>query len=378
MSAIRQIIHPVSQRSSYSPSSGVDTLEFHLPSEGLVSGMRLSGEFYLSVNPTAGQVCLPRNLGAQAIVDQVQIMSVSTGETLELCRHYARTLLTRLSIGNAISDLAGTSKGCRELIFGSADASKSALINAVEATPVQFSLDLHCGLLEAGTLPLSRWGGLKIQVTLASDQRALARDSAYLGVYAVKNVNLNAYMQQEAPGDAKSPVEFIHHYTMPRTLNTGRAMFSLTVPDPVVGVFTSYVLAGNDVSPAEISLTSEQPPDVVSCSFMRGGQNFPLDKPLYADAGGTFGGIISKRFFDSVTPSADRIADGDTPMAGAASESLSGVNIVQIYPSAMGTGIRYASPQDFSSTPFGFELVSGVNSANPYVAYFTFKTIKAA
>lgn len=365
--ARRVIIQPVSARESYSYASGVDSLNFHLPSEGSISGLRLCSKLNFSANNGAGEVVLDPIIGAQGFIDQITINAMGSGETLEQQRHYARVVKTRFACANAVEDLAGTSKGARELIGGSVDAAGKIVMDIGAKLP-EFALDLHMGMFESGPIPLSRYGGLDVQIQLASDQRALQRNGGSLSTYSLSEVFLTGYIIDEEPGEAKSPVEFISYFTVPRPVNTGRQMFTMTVPYPVVSAFQSYISSADDADSGSLSYSLSVPPDLELVHFLRGGRSFPYDLPLYA-GDGSIGAIISKRFVDAVG-GAQRIADGFSPQTD--------FRALAAFDSVEGSGVRYATPMDFSSVPWSMEIQSGATSGAPYTAYLTFKVIRSA
>jgi hypothetical protein len=207
---------------TYSFRGGNPIISISVPSQAKLlrpSSVRINGR--LRINTSAGGLVDPNNLkgagavdvkmnsrvGINGFIQNVNISSEATNQTLESVRQYGRLVNHILSNTSSPDDFA-SNKSVTSLMTARSDSTANLGCNDVD-----FSIPLYCGMFQGGNpIPLSSNGvnGLVINLELASDNQALFGANAGDGAgafYEISNVSLSGdYLIPDEKGMAQLSV----------------------------------------------------------------------------------------------------------------------------------------------------------------------------
>tara|TARA_R110001606_G_scaffold296644_1_gene444450 strand:- start:1796 stop:3193 length:1398 start_codon:yes stop_codon:yes gene_type:complete len=281
---------------TYSFRGGTPIISINIPSQAKLlrpSSVRINGRLRVmssaralpDVNNIKGagalDIKIPSRVGVNACIQNLNIASEATNQTLESVRQYGRLVNHILSNTHSPDDFQGE-KAITNLCSGLQDTTDNLIVQDTD-----FSIPLYCGMFKGGNpIPLSANGvnGLTINLELASDNQALtgADAGANAGAfYELSNISLSGdYLIPDDEGMKKLSVGGSGAFQY----NSYSSLYSVINSSDAT---QTYNLANSNV----LSIIHSFLP--VSHSNSYGQNSFANGELLNRDAGGTYNQAVS-------------------------------------------------------------------------------------
>ena len=402
-----------SGRLSY--ANGQPTIQFLLGEQDRYikpGSIRLVGEFTVyktgTTIPVAGEgIRMNERLGVNSLIDQLNIFSQKTGQTMESINHWNRMMSSYLSVTQSQQDFVGHSYESSLRCSNFAAQQKGVVENTQGDTaggglsPNEFCIPLVSGLFNGQEpIPLSgTWGvgGLRIEVQLAPDSNVLfsADDSSTNLVdayYELSNVRLICEVTTP-PADQLSQLatQTTNTFTYNsissyyQTINSANATLNFNLAlSKVLGVFMNVVpashinsLTRDGLATLPFSNSDGTMAKVEQVVWTRGGERYPLqynvDTIQKTDAlNDTVDSQLTRNYLNSVMAFAKLGRTSVDPVNMRYLElgpAFTNGKTIDKGGASFGLGVAYDSISDqgidFSSQPFGVQLQLGLVSNHP-------------
>ncbi len=211
---------------TYSFRGGTPIISINVPSQAKLlrpSSVRINGRIRIMTSARvlpdpnqiksvggagATDIKLPSRVGVSACIQNVNISSEATNQTLESVRQYGRLVNHFLSNTHSPDDFQ------HEKAVTNACSALQDTTNNLTIQDTDFSIPLYCGMFQGGNpIPLSQNGvnGLTINLELASDNQALQGSGTGIAnagaFYELSNISLSGdYLIPDDAGMAKLAV----------------------------------------------------------------------------------------------------------------------------------------------------------------------------
>tara|TARA_R110000822_G_scaffold35896_5_gene101048 strand:+ start:195 stop:1526 length:1332 start_codon:yes stop_codon:yes gene_type:complete len=402
-----------SGRLSY--ANGQPTIQFLLGEQDRYikpGSIRLVGEFTVyktgTTIPVAGEgIRMNERLGVNSLIDQLNIFSQKTGQTMESINHWNRMMSSYLSVTQSQQDFVGhsyeSSLRCSNFAAQQKGVVENTQGNAAGGglSPNEFCIPLVSGLFNGQEpIPLSgTWGvgGLRIEVQLAPDSNVLfsADDSSTNLVdayYELSNVRLICEVTTP-PADQLSQLatQTTNTFTYNsissyyQTINSANATLNFNLAlSKVLGVFMNVVpashinsLTRDGLATLPFSNSDGTMAKVEQVVWTRGGERYPLqynvDTIQKTDAlNDTVDSQLTRNYLNSVMAFAKLGRTSVDPVNMRYLElgpAFTNGKTIDKGGASFGLGVAYDSISDqgidFSSQPFGVQLQLGLVSNHP-------------
>ena len=402
-----------SGRLSY--ANGQPTIQFLLGEQDRYikpGSIRLVGEFTVyktgTTIPVAGEgIRMNERLGVNSLIDQLNIFSQKTGQTMESINHWNRMMSSYLSVTQSQQDFVGHSYESSLRCSNFAAQQKGVVENTQGdaagggLSPNEFCIPLVSGLFNGQEpIPLSgTWGvgGLRIEVQLAPDSNVLfsADDSSTNLVdayYELSNVRLICEVTTP-PADQLSQLatQTTNTFTYNsissyyQTINSANATLNFNLAlSKVLGVFMNVVpashinsLTRDGLATLPFSNSDGTMAKVEQVVWTRGGERYPLqynvDTIQKTDAlNDTVDSQLTRNYLNSVMAFAKLGRTSVDPVNMRYLElgpAFTNGKTIDKGGASFGLGVAYDSISDqgidFSSQPFGVQLQLGLVSNHP-------------
>jgi hypothetical protein len=349
------------------------------------------------------QLSIPSRLGMYSAIQQVVIRSQQTHQVIEHIRHYNRFMSSYLPVITSLQD-GMTHNFNSSLQLPNYQAQKVSVMNlpSQETSGNAFCLPLVCGLFNGvADIPLSQTnglGGLLIEVHLDSDSNVMFAQNGVTtnlenASYEFSDVKLVCEVREERQPSQKQTNTFeynsISSYFTSINSTNGVINFNLGL-SRVLGCFLNFIesskinnLSEDGMATQSLINSDSTPARTEQVVFTRGGEKFPLEYNIdYLGTDGlTYNEVDSQVYrnylnaiknfagIDRMTPSVrstNYSQGGEVAPNGRDVERVDGGN-------AYGVGVAYdvVSDQgvDFSSSPWGLQLTTGLVTQNPQACY---------
>ena len=374
--------------------------------------IRLVGEFTVyktgTTIPVAGEgIRMNERLGVNSLIDQLNIFSQKTGQTMESINHWNRMMSSYLSVTQSQQDFVGhsyeSSLRCSNFAAQQKGVVENTQGNAAGGglSPNEFCIPLVSGLFNGQEpIPLSgTWGvgGLRIEVQLAPDSNVLfsADDSSTNLVdayYELSNVRLICEVTTP-PADQLSQLatQTTNTFTYNsissyyQTINSANATLNFNLAlSKVLGVFMNVVpashinsLTRDGLATLPFSNSDGTMAKVEQVVWTRGGERYPLqynvDTIQKTDAlNDTVDSQLTRNYLNSVMAFAKLGRTSVDPVNMRYLElgpAFTNGKTIDKGGASFGLGVAYDSISDqgidFSSQPFGVQLQLGLVSNHP-------------
>ena len=397
--------------------NGQPTIQFLLGEQDRYikpGSIRLVGEF--TVYKTSAPLAIPlvtdtvrmnERLGVNSIIDQLNIFSQKTGQTMESINHWNRMMSSYTSVTQSQADFVGHSYET-SLRYPNFEGQKVGVVTntqgavaAAGRTRNEFCIPLVSGLFNGQEpIPLSgTWGvgGLRIEIQLAPDSNVLFSsddNSADLldAFYELTNVRLVCEVQSPAQDQlaalrSQTTNTFTYNSISSyyQTINSANATLNFNLAlSKVLGVFMNVVpashinsLTRDGLATLPFSNANGTMAKVEQVVWTRGGERYPLqynvDTLQRTDTeNDVVDGQLTRNYLNSVMAfaklgrtSVDPVNMRYLPL-GAAFQSAKEVTQGGL---SFGLGVAYDSISDqgidFSTQPFGVQLQLALTSDHP-------------
>ena len=396
-------------------ANGQPTIQFLLGEQDRYikpGSIRLVGEFTVyktgTTIPVAGEgIRMNERLGVNSLIDQLNIFSQKTGQTMESINHWNRMMSSYLSVTQSQQDFVGHSYESSLRCSNFAAQQKGVVENTQGDTaggglsPNEFCIPLVSGLFNGQEpIPLSgTWGvgGLRIEVQLAPDSNVLfsADDSSTNLVdayYELSNVRLICEVTTP-PADQLSQLatQTTNTFTYNsissyyQTINSANATLNFNLAlSKVLGVFMNVVpashinsLTRDGLATLPFSNSDGTMAKVEQVVWTRGGERYPLqynvDTIQKTDAlNDTVDSQLTRNYLNSVMAFAKLGRTSVDPVNMRYLElgpAFTNGKTIDKGGASFGLGVAYDSISDqgidFSSQPFGVQLQLGLVSNHP-------------
>ena len=352
---------------------------------------------------------ISQKLGVYSVIDQLNISSQRSAQTIESIRHYNRMMASYLPVTSS-SDDSLTHLQMEALINPNYELIKKNVVdNALNKTNGNhFCVPLPCGLfLGTQPIPLSGQhgvGGLNIEINLAPDDNVFynptgtattALTNAYYELSDVKLVAEAIVPDAEELRQLRSTPNHTFNFNTITSyysvINSANGILNYNLGmSKVLGVFCNVLPAshinnlgydGMATLPFTNSDTAKTCADVKQCIFTRAGTRFPLEyniDTIHKDDPSNKSGDsqlqrnflnavmqFSKNLRTQVNPTNYQCRDSGTDY-GDAKKVIEGGN-------AWGIGVNYDTISgegvDFSTTSWGLNLQLDLSTVNPQAIY---------
>tara|TARA_R110001632_G_scaffold99926_1_gene206787 strand:- start:395 stop:1726 length:1332 start_codon:yes stop_codon:yes gene_type:complete len=396
-------------------ANGQPTIQFLLGEQDRYikpGSIRLVGEFTVyktgTTIPVAGEgIRMNERLGVNSLIDQLNIFSQKTGQTMESINHWNRMMSSYLSVTQSQQDFVGHSYESSLRCSNFAAQQKGVVENTQGdaagggLSPNEFCIPLVSGLFNGQEpIPLSgTWGvgGLRIEVQLAPDSNVLfsADDSSTNLVdayYELSNVRLICEVTTP-PADQLSQLatQTTNTFTYNsissyyQTINSANATLNFNLAlSKVLGVFMNVVpashinsLTRDGLATLPFSNSDGTMAKVEQVVWTRGGERYPLqynvDTIQKTDAlNDTVDSQLTRNYLNSVMAFAKLGRTSVDPVNMRYLElgpAFTNGKTIDKGGASFGLGVAYDSISDqgidFSSQPFGVQLQLGLVSNHP-------------
>ena len=396
-------------------ANGQPTIQFLLGEQDRYikpGSIRLVGEFTVyktgTTIPVAGEgIRMNERLGVNSLIDQLNIFSQKTGQTMESINHWNRMMSSYLSVTQSQQDFVGhsyeSSLRCSNFAAQQKGVVENTQGNAAGGglSPNEFCIPLVSGLFNGQEpIPLSgTWGvgGLRIEVQLAPDSNVLfsADDSSTNLVdayYELSNVRLICEVTTP-PADQLSQLatQTTNTFTYNsissyyQTINSANATLNFNLAlSKVLGVFMNVVpashinsLTRDGLATLPFSNSDGTMAKVEQVVWTRGGERYPLqynvDTIQKTDAlNDTVDSQLTRNYLNSVMAFAKLGRTSVDPVNMRYLElgpAFTNGKTIDKGGASFGLGVAYDSISDqgidFSSQPFGVQLQLGLVSNHP-------------
>ena len=377
--------------------------------------VRLAGKFRCRLSDTDGatsyvsdagngqQLAMSSRLGMYGCIQQVVIRSQQTHQVIEHIRHYNRFMSSYLPVITSLQD-GMTHNFNSSLQLPNYQAQKLSVVNlpSQETSGSAFCLPLVCGLFNGvADIPLSGTTGLRgllVEVHLDSDTNVLfAQDGTTTNLenasYELSDVKLVCEVREEPQPSQKPTNTFeynsISSYFTSINSSNGIINFNLGLKR-VLGCFLNFIQSSNINNLSTDGMATQSlinldstPARTEQVVFTRGGEKFPLEYNIdYLGTDGLTYNEVDSQVYRNYLNSIKNFAGIDrmTPSVRSTNYSQGGESVPDgrdVYRvdggSAYGIGIAYdvVSDQgvDFSSSPWGLQLTSGLITQNPQACF---------
>tara|TARA_R110000765_G_scaffold15845_4_gene45198 strand:+ start:120 stop:1463 length:1344 start_codon:yes stop_codon:yes gene_type:complete len=408
----------VSSDGSLSYKNGQPTIQFLLGEQDRYikpGSIRLVGEFTVFKTGTtipvkADKIRMNERLGVNSIIDQLNIFSQKTGQSMESITHWGRMMSSYLSVTQSPQDFVGHSYESSLRYPNFAGQQKGVVQNtqgaagAAGRTRNEFCIPLVSGLFNGEeAIPLSgTWGvgGLRIEIQLAPDSNVLfSEDSTTTGIadafYQLTNVRLICEVETP-PADQLSRLmsqtsnTFVYNSISSyyQTINSANATLNFNLAlSKVLGVFMNVVpakhinsLIRDGLATYPFTNADGSMAKVEQVVWTRGGERYPLqynvDTLQRSDpANQVVDAQLSRNYLNSVMAFAKLGRTSVDPTNfryfenGDAEATFTQAKEITKGGSAFGLGVAYDSISDqgidFSTQPFGVQLQLALTSDSP-------------
>tara|TARA_Y100001937_G_scaffold101010_1_gene138458 strand:- start:50 stop:1411 length:1362 start_codon:yes stop_codon:yes gene_type:complete len=292
----------------YSFRNGNPVITFNIGSQSKLlkaSTLRINGE--LEVLTNAGAIANNNNLkgagavgivtnhrvGASSIIQNVNISSNDTGQTLESVRQYGRLVASILPSTHSLDDFV-SNYSTTELNAGLVGLSSNLNNNRVS-----FSIRLMAGMLNGGqAIPMGVNGvrGLQISIELASDQQVLSGAQAALAggaFYQVRNLSLtgdmlvpdaNGLQQLAVPGNGSFSYNSYNNLYSVIDSSDSTQTYNLANSN-VLNVFHNFLPVSHANSYGQDSFSTNLPQLTNAAGTVYNGGNIQLNKVAFSRGG---------------------------------------------------------------------------------------------
>jgi hypothetical protein len=399
--------------------NGQPTIQFVIgEQERMLIGqsVRLCGRLKIRKNDTSSgysasdtEMSISQKLGIYSVIDQVNISSQRTAQSIESIRHYNRMMSSYLPVTTSTGD-STTHLNTTALINPNYSLIKRNVVDnsLTKSMGNAFCVPLPCGLfLGSEPIPLSSQhgiGGLNIELQLASDDNVLYNPSASTtsdltnAFYELEDVklvaeaivpsaeDLNALRAQ--PNHTFNFNSITSYYSVINSAN-GILNFNLGM-SKVLGVFCNVLPAshinnlrydGMATLPFTNSGTNKTPADVNQCIFTRAGTRFPLEyniDTIHKDNQDNQSGDsqLVRNYMNAVLQFSKNLRTQVNPHNYQNKDSGVDYNTAKTVidgGDAWGLGINYDTISnegvDFSTTNWGLNLNLDLNTVNPQAIF---------
>ena len=346
-------------------------------------------------------------LGINSVIDQLNIFSQKTGQTMESINHWNRMMSSYLSVTKSQEDFMGHDYETALRAPNAKLEQLAVIVNPQAANSSSgisrnsFCIPLVCGLfLGNDPIPLSgTWGvgGLRIEIQLAPDSNVLFSadntDTTLLNAYyQLKNVRLICETRVPAPDQLSSLTSnttntFVYNSitSFYQTVNSANATLNFNLAlSKVLGVFMNIVpsshinsLTRDGLASLPFTNSTGTMAKVKQAVFTRGGERYPLQYNLdtlqKTDLSNNIvDSQLVRNYLNSVLAFARIGRTSVTPQnvryTSMADNFLQAKQFIQ-GGSQFGLGVSYDSISDqgidFSTVPFGVQLELDLTTDSP-------------
>ncbi len=352
-------------------------------------------------------------LGLNSVIDQLNIFSQKTGQTIESINHWNRMMSSYLSVTQSQADFSGHSWDQALRYPNQKFQNLGAVVNPQAASasgglsPNTFCVPLVCGLfLGQDPIPLSgTWGvgGLRVEIQLAPDSNVLfsgdGTDTALLeAYYELKNVRLICETRIPPPDQLSQLTRatsntFVYNTITSyyQTINSTNATLNFNLAlSKVLGVFMNVVPASHINNLVQDGLASlpftnstGAMAKVKQLVFTRAGERYPLqynvDTLQKTDLSNNIAdGQLVRNYMDSVLAFAKIGRSSVTPQNFRYQTMTNAFLQAKQFTeggSQFGLGVAYDTISDqginFATVPFGVQMELDLTTDSP-IAIFLF------
>jgi hypothetical protein len=297
------------------------------------------------------------------------VSSADGGQVLLDVKHYSRLMAALVANTASTADLMASPSGMA-LAAGSVGASRQLIGNTQPGTTVGFSIALAPWIdsMLSADLDLSKYGGLRFDIELASSSAVLLGADAATFTYALSDVHLDFSTVDRTLRDQKKAVA-VSYDSIQVALRSGRSIATIQAPSPaVLSTFTTFISNSASADPTEDYNGLQVPDGLQSILFRVGGKNYPFPEALQCDAPGFPSAFIRDSGFEAVS--------GLNAIKGRSAGTNPQVALDAQTADSFVAGCRYPVPTDLtqgSGQPLGIEVVSSASTSAPWIGYVHLK-----
>tara|TARA_R110000737_G_scaffold235681_3_gene248315 strand:- start:2516 stop:3814 length:1299 start_codon:yes stop_codon:yes gene_type:complete len=387
---------------------GNPVIRFEIPENDhflIASSMRLAGKFQVfkkNGEVSASGLQMNQRLGVLGAIDQLSFASQTTKTQIETIRHYNKFLGSYFNSTTNFSDNMTNMSETNLTMPNYETMSKTVVeLPSTKLTGNSFCVPLIAGITSGNSkIDLSMTsgiGGCEVTLTLTPDSNFLYSDSADStditdAFYQFRDLHLiceatvpTAQEWVQIRSNGPSTLEYNSIASYFQTINNTNAQINMVLgKSRVLGVFGSFLPAAYINNLSEDSLATMpiinaggSIAQITQLVFTRGGVRFPLqyniDTIHNADAKITqVDAQIIRNYLNAVKDFSTLERTSASPLNTKVEDGLNDKLAIN-GGNCFGVGVSYTNISDqgvdFSNTPFGLQITSGLTSNNPTAFY---------
>ncbi len=355
------LVYPQSQKASYGPSDVIDFLLTFAGKSIVRNSIRLSGvlNVYATTNPNdpvnAQRIYYDATVGIHSFLNNVVVSTQKQG-ILENQSDYGRYVKMKnnafktdeqmITSGNLLNDLTMTD---------------STLTNKymTDALPFYTKPDI-CFNNATGNIDNSKTGDVKISLRLSNVLECLfGPDITPNATYQISSLAL----EYRTTAEMKQPITMVIKQSAKQVVNSTNSTINIQLPAVVYSVCSSFMRVAEELQLTFNNLATEQPPNITKLYYSFNnttGQyiGYPIESlqdmlQHYIESFHAVDGIVG-RYNDNKNNMTNRLVNDNQ---------------------AFGIGLDFSDSVSLMTANFGVNLLSGVQSDDPYYIWLFFHSI---